>query len=62
MDFNDDEPKTVPAMTVGQVLDDFSVDELAERLKVLKAEILRVEAEIVNKKSTKSQAESVFKI
>ena len=62
MDFDEDRPKTGQAVTVGQVLDDYSVDELKERLDLLRAEILRVEAEIVNKKSTKSEAESVFKI
>lgn len=62
MDFDEDRSKTGQAVTVGQVLDDYSVDELKERLDLLRAEILRVEAEIVNKKSTKSEAESVFKI
>lgn len=62
MDFDDDRPKTTPSVTIGQVLDDYSVDELALRLELLKAEIARVESEIVNKKSTKSQADSIFKI
>ncbi len=62
MDFDEERPKTAAAVTIGQVLDDFSVAELEQRLDQLQREMVRVEAEIVNKKSTKSQAESVFKI
>ncbi len=62
MDFDDGRKKTTEIVSVGQELDDFSVAELQVRVEILRAEILRVEAEIVNKKSTKTQAESVFKI
>jgi len=62
MDFDEERPKKVGAVTIGQALDDLSVDDLIGRLALLKAEIKRVEAEVINKKSTKSQADSVFKI
>ncbi len=62
MDFDDVRKKTTEIVTVGQELDDFSVAELQARVELLRAEIVRVEAEMVNKKSTKTQAESVFKI
>jgi len=60
MDDEIDRPKSAPAITIGQTLDDLSIEELIKRTHLLKAEIARVEAEIINKKSTKSDAESVF--
>ena len=62
MDFDEVSKKPSDAVVVGQVLDDLSVEDLTKRLVLLKAEIDRVEVEIVNKKSTKSDAESVFSI
>lgn len=62
MDDEFDRPKSTSAITIGQTLDDLSVEELIERTRLLKAEIARVEAEIINKKSTKSDAEMVFRI
>ena len=62
MDFDDLVPKKSSAITIGQELYDLSVEELGERLILLQAEIERVQEEIVNKKSTKSAANSVFKL
>ena len=62
MDFDDEPRKTGPAITVGAELGDLSVDELAERIVALKAEISRIETEIANKKLTKTDADSIFKI
>ena len=42
-------------------LDDLSVDELKERIKVLKREIARTEAELKEKDASKAAAEAVFK-
>ena len=42
-------------------LDDYSVDELKERIKVLKREIERTEAELKVKDASKQAAEDVFK-
>ncbi len=42
-------------------LDTLSLDELAYRIRVLKREIVRIEAEIKGKSASKSAAEDVFK-
>ncbi len=62
MHFDDDSPKTTTPVTIGEDLYDFSIEELTERISLLGQEILRVEAEIVNKKSTKTDADSVFNL
>ena len=47
---------------IGESLDSISVDELADRIGLLEAEIVRLKAEIENKKSSKAAADAVFKI
>lgn len=42
-------------------LDDYSVDELKERIKVLKREIERTEQDLKAKDASKAAAEAVFK-
>ena len=42
-------------------LDTFSLDELTYRIRVLKREIVRIEAEIKAKSASMSAAEDVFK-
>lgn len=42
-------------------LDDYSVDELRERIKVLKREIERTEQDLKAKDVSKAAAEAVFK-
>lgn len=62
MDFEDLPNKKSSSVTVGESLYDLSIEELHERLDLLHMEIDRLETEIVNKKSTKTTADSIFKI
>ncbi|MEO5324001.1 DUF1192 domain-containing protein [Mesorhizobium sp. CC13] len=58
----DDEPKKKPlAHEIGQDLSLLSVGELDDRIGLLKAEIVRLEAELAAKGTTKSAAEALFK-
>lgn len=50
-----------PEHTVGQDLSTLSVDELKERIQLLRDEIGRLEADMAAKQSSRSAAESVFK-
>jgi len=60
---DDDEVRPRPvAHEVGMNLDRLSVDELRERIEVLRGEIGRLETEIEEKMSSKTDADSVFKI
>ncbi|MCH7805994.1 MAG: DUF1192 domain-containing protein [Proteobacteria bacterium] len=54
--------KTPPMEAVeAEKLDGLSVDELAYRIRVLKRETLRGEAELKEKSASKAAAEDVFK-
>ena len=58
----DDEPrKVVRVHEIGQSIDLLSVDELAERIGQLQAEIARLEAEMKAKGATKAAAAALFK-
>ncbi|TPJ28827.1 DUF1192 domain-containing protein [Mesorhizobium sp. B2-7-2] len=58
----DDEPrKKQRPHEIGQDLSLLSVDELAERIALLRDEIARLEAERSAKGATKSAAESLFR-
>ncbi|RUU02410.1 DUF1192 domain-containing protein [Mesorhizobium sp. USDA-HM6] len=58
----DDEPKKKPRPhEIGQDLSLLSVDELSERIALLREEIARLEAERAAKGSTKSAAEALFR-
>ena len=58
----DDEPlRKARAHEIGQDLSLLSVDELADRIAVLKDEIARLEAELGAKGSTKAAAEALFR-
>lgn len=46
---------------VGMVLDALSIDELEARIGLLREEIIRLEATILEKKKSKDTAESFFK-
>lgn len=59
---DDDLVKKTPAHEVGMVLDALSVDELHERIDLLKAEISRLEQAIADKTQSRSAADAVFKI
>lgn len=58
----DDEPvKPKRAHEIGQDLSLLSVDELRERIGQLRAEIERLEGELVAKGSTRQAAEALFR-
>ncbi|KQV35113.1 MULTISPECIES: DUF1192 domain-containing protein [unclassified Rhizobium] len=59
--FDDDLPKKKPAHELGCDLSQLSVDELANRVGVLRQEIERLEAAIAQKSASKSAAESIFR-
>lgn len=57
----DDEPvKKVPTHTIGQSLASLSVDDLAERIQLLKAEISRLEGDMAAKSKSRQAADSIF--
>lgn len=58
---DDDDVKKISAHEVGMVLDSLSVEELHERIALLRGEIVRLEAAIESKTASRSAAESVFK-
>ena len=57
----DDLPKKKTLHEVGQDLSLLSISELTERVELLKAEIIRLEAEMNRKRATLSAADSIFK-
>ncbi|MEX0347520.1 MAG: DUF1192 domain-containing protein [Rhizobiaceae bacterium] len=59
--FDDEEVKKPPVHEIGQDLSLLSVDELHERIEMLKAEIVRLETEAGSKDASRSAAESFFK-
>jgi uncharacterized small protein (DUF1192 family) len=60
MFLDDDQPKKQPAHVLGMDLSSLSIDELQERVSLLKTEIARLEAEIQAKGSTRQAAEQFF--
>lgn len=46
--------------TIGEDLYGISVDELSQRITVLKSEISRIEGELAKKRAERDAAESVF--
>jgi uncharacterized small protein (DUF1192 family) len=60
--FEDDRPKKKLAHELGQDLSLLSVGDLAERIGLLKAEIVRLEADMMAKQASKSAADSLFKL
>lgn len=63
MDFDDVTPKKEDALkgVLKEDLSSHSIDELEERIGLLKGEIERIEALISSKKGSMAAAESVFK-
>ena len=57
----EDRPRPSLVMVIGENLDMISLTELAQRIEVLKAEIIRVEAEISKKQSAAAAAALFFK-
>jgi uncharacterized small protein (DUF1192 family) len=54
-------PKAKPVHEIGQSVDSLSVHELAERIQLLKAEIVRLEAAIKAREATRDAAGAFFK-
>lgn len=61
MSLFDDEPKKSVAHEIGQDLSLLSVDELDHRIALLRAEIVRLEAERDQKGESKAAAEALFR-
>ncbi len=50
-----------PTHEIGQILDDLSAPELAERIEALKQEIARLESAIKAREATRNAASAFFK-
>jgi uncharacterized small protein (DUF1192 family) len=60
--FEDEPKKPASAHVLGQDLSLLSVSDLSERINLLKAEIVRLEAELKTKDATKNAAEALFRL
>ena len=60
--FDDDEVKKPRGHEVGMPIDTMSVEELEERISLLRGEIGRLEQAIAARNKTRSEAESLFKL
>ena len=58
---DDDRPKKRLAHEIGQDLTLLSVEELAERMQLMRDEISRLEADMAKKRASRDVAASVFK-
>jgi len=58
----DDKPKRKLAHELGMALDAMSVDELNERIEMLEAEIARLKAAVSARQTSRTAAESLFKM
>jgi uncharacterized small protein (DUF1192 family) len=61
MDWDDVQPKSLKAITVGEPLQTLSVSDLEERVAALEEEIRRVKAEIAAKQAHEKAAAAFFK-
>ncbi len=61
MAVDDELPKKKPVHEIGQDLSLLSVEELAERIAALKAEIARLEASMATKRASRTSADQFFK-
>jgi uncharacterized small protein (DUF1192 family) len=61
MTMDDDLPKKKPVHEIGQDLSLLSVEELAERIAALKAEVARLESAMAAKRASRSSADQFFK-
>lgn len=59
--FDDDEVKKPKGHVVGMPIDTMSVEELEDRIALLKGEITRLEQAIGVRKNTRAAADSLFK-
>ncbi len=60
--FGDDEAKKPRGHEVGMPIDTMSVEELEERIGMLRAEIARLEQAIAARQKVRSEADSLFKL
>lgn len=58
---DDDRPVRKAAHEIGQDLSNLSLDDLADRVALLKEEIKRLEAEILSKGTSRRAADSIFR-
>lgn len=58
---DDDRPRKKVTHEIGQDLSVLSVEELTERVALLKAEIMRLEEAATKKRASRDAANSVFK-
>jgi uncharacterized small protein (DUF1192 family) len=58
---DDDKPRRKVAHEIGQDLSLLSVEELAERIALMNAEIERLQAAMTRKRASKDAADSFFK-
>lgn len=58
---DDDKPRRKVSHEIGQDLSLLSVEELTERIALLKSEIVRVEEAAARKRASRDAANSVFK-
>jgi len=61
MAMDDELPKKKPVHEIGQDLSLLSVEELAERIAALRAEIARLEASMAAKRASRTSADQFFK-
>jgi uncharacterized small protein (DUF1192 family) len=61
MAMDDELPKKKPVHELGQDLSLLSVEELAERIAALQAEIARLEASMAAKRASRTSADQFFK-
>lgn len=62
IDESEAKPSFAPPLIAGVDLSLFSIEELQERLEVLRAEMQRVEGMIVSKNASRAAADAIFKI
>ena len=61
MDWDEVRPRPQATITVGEKLDQLSVEELSQRIIALEAEIERVRAELAAKRARAAAADALFK-
>jgi uncharacterized small protein (DUF1192 family) len=60
--FDDEAVKKPRGHEVGMPIDTMSIEELNDRIEMLRREIARLEAAIDSRKQTKAAADSLFKL
>jgi uncharacterized small protein (DUF1192 family) len=60
--FDDEERKVPKGHEVGMPIDSMGVEELQERIQMLRTEIERLQAAVAARQQTRAAAESIFKL